>query len=89
MTGKDLIKFIQDNKLEDEELQPNGMEGQVQFGPIFHVNGEDELIYFIDSETCKCVIELCHPLSETEGDFMNPTVEEALKLREDSRKEKE
>lgn len=89
MTGKDLIKFIQDNKLENEELQLNGMEGQVQFGPIFHVNDKDELIYFLNAETCECTIELCHPLSETEGDFTNPSTEEALKLREKSKKVQE
>ena len=87
MTGKDLIKFIQDNKLENEELQPNGMVGQVQFGPIFHVNGENELIYFLNAETCECTIELCQPLSDTEGDFTNPSTAEALKLRENSKKE--
>ena len=86
MTGNDLVRFIQENKLGDMELSSGGAGGQVIFGEPIIVNGKDELSYCFYTEDLfgsffVCKIELCHPIDETHAEFKEITSQEAFKLR--------
>ncbi len=97
MTGKDLIKFIQDNKLEDLEVGEYG--GNLIFGGFIPIKDEsdDDIRYYIcpgdghigdlRHEPPEAHIEWFHVISKLDdGDydkteFIELTTEEALKLR--------
>lgn len=86
MTGRDLIRFIQENKLEDMELQAGGEMGQTRFGDNIIVNGSDELDYYLYTEgmfgpSFTCKIELCHLTGDGRAEFKEINAQEALKLR--------
>ncbi len=86
MKGKDLIKFIQDNKLEDMEILDGEYVNQTRFGTKIPVNdGKGNLSYIMDMNMPKdkeLVIEVCQPNYDgNDNDYFYPSREEALKLR--------
>ena len=82
MTGRDLIIFIKENKLEDAEIISSANEGEFQFGETIRgINGEDDLVYLCDYLQGRLSIELFHPIGSMDGELSYPTTEEALKMR--------
>ena len=90
VTGKDLIKFIQDNKLENMEIMGTFLEGEVQFGQEIRLNeGKDELVYLLQikgeghESDVSFLIELCHIKDEFANirgyDYIS--TDEALRIR--------
>ncbi len=88
MTGGELIKFIQENKLEDFEIKECEADcREFMFGDIIKLDDGRELCYFVGTPMKKNsttekqgVIEIFN--KRTDGwMWTHPTTEEALKLR--------